>query len=163
LDFDLALRGGKLVLPLDGVAALSYGASDLALSVHGSVKTYEANTFVKMKVVVAARAAGVDPLDKVYFDIRNTEGFRAEAREAKELGYSCRHVIHPDQIPVANEVFNPSREELEWAEKVVKAYELASSKGRGALIVDGALVDAVHYGLAKSLHGSRPEGNKPTP
>ena len=145
---------------VEGVTAISYGAGDLALSMRGSVKAYEANIFVKTSVVVAARAAGVDPLDKVFFDVKNPEGFRAEATEAKELGYSGKQVIHPDQVSLANEVFDPSSEELAWAKKVVGAYEKAASKGMGATTVDGTLVDAVHYKLAKSLLTTRPERSK---
>src|SRR5262249_22632374 len=117
---------------VEGVTALSYGAGDLALSMYGSVKAYTANAFVKMVVVVAARAAGVDPLDKVFFDVGDSEGFRSEATEAKDFGYSGKQVIHPGQVLLANEVFSPSIDELAWAQKVIEAYEQAISKGVGA-------------------------------
>jgi len=173
---NLHKRTGKSLIPLietprgllsaadiarvEGVAALSYGVGDLALSMHGSVKAYESNVFVKVTVVVAARAAGVDPLDRVFFDVKDADGFRADAIEAKGLGYSGKQVIHPDQVLLANEVFNPSREELEWAEKVVDAYEQAASKGAGSLTVDGVLVDAVHYRLARGILSQKPQSDK---
>ncbi|WP_243678089.1 CoA ester lyase [Vulcanisaeta distributa] len=150
-------RGGLLkvedVVRSEGVTAVSYGgAADFALSVGGVVKTYEQNQVLKTMVVSAARAyGGVDPIDKVFFDIKDIEGFRRECVEAKSMGFIGKQVIHPSQIPVANEVFSPSEEEINWARRVVEAYERAVKEGRGAISLEGQLVDYVHYKLAKRI------------
>jgi len=139
------------VVRSEGVTAVSYGIADFALSVGGVLQAYESNQVLRTMVVSAARAYGVDPIDRVYFDIKNIEGFRRECVEAKSLGFVGKQVIHPSQIPIANEVFSPSKEEIEWARRVVEAYEKAVREGRGAISLDGQLVDHVHYRLAKRI------------
>jgi citrate lyase subunit beta/citryl-CoA lyase len=161
------LSGGKNLIPLietargllqiedivrtQGVVAVSFGAADFANSVGGSTKAYSGNVYVKTKIAVAARAYGVDPIDNVYFDLSNLEGFREEAIRSKELGFVGKQVVHPAQIEIANEVFSPSAEEVERAKRVVEAYEQASSLGAGAIRMNDELVDAVHYRSAKLL------------
>ncbi|MGC8606849.1 MAG: HpcH/HpaI aldolase/citrate lyase family protein [Vulcanisaeta sp.] len=139
------------VIRSEGVVAVSYGIADFALSVGGLLKAYETNQVLKTFVVSAARAYGVDPIDRVFFDIKDIEGFRRECIEAKSLGFIGKQVIHPSQIPVANEVFSPSEEEINWARRVVETYEAAVREGRGAISLEGQLVDYVHYKLAKRI------------
>src|SRR5919204_624921 len=100
---------------------------------------------------VAAAAYGIDAIDRVYFDLEDGEGFRAEAVEARRLGYVGKQVVHPDQVRLANEIFAPTEEELAWAREVVQAYEAAARSGRGAIRVRNRLVDAVHYRDAKRV------------
>ncbi len=135
----------------EGVTAVSYGVADFALSVGGSLQAYESNQVIKTMVVAAARAYDVDPIDRVYFDIKDLDGFRRDCVEAKSLGFVGKQVIHPSQIPIANEVFSPSKEEVEWARRVVETYERAVKEGRGAINLDGKLVDYVHYRLARRI------------
>ncbi len=139
------------VVRSEGVTAVSYGIADFALSVGGSLKAYEPNQIIKTLVVSAARAYGIDPIDRVYFDIGNLEGFRMDCIEAKSLGFAGKQVIHPSQISIANEVFSPSDEEVNWARRIVEAYEGAVKEGRGAISLDGQLVDYVHYRLARRI------------
>jgi citrate lyase subunit beta / citryl-CoA lyase len=136
-----------------GVDALAYGAADMALSMKGSVESFETNDYIRTRVAIVARSFGLDPIDQVYFDLRNSEGFRRDAMKAKNLGYSGKLLIHPSQVEIANEVFSSgSHEELIWARKVVAAYEASLREGaKGAIRLDGQLVDAVHYKLAKEL------------
>jgi citrate lyase subunit beta/citryl-CoA lyase len=131
------------------VVGVAYGAGDLAAFVGGDIRTYEKNIFVRTLIVVAAAAYGLDAIDKVFFDLKDLDGFRAEALEAKRLGYVGKQVVHPSQVPIANEVFSPSLEELAWAQEVIQAYESAAQEGRGAIRVRDRLVDAVHYRWAK--------------
>ena len=132
-----------------GAVGVTYGAGDLAASVGGDLRTYETNAFVRTLIVVAAAAYGLDAIDKVFFDLKDLEGFRAEALDAKRLGYVGKQVVHPSQVPIANEAFSPSPEELAWARAVIQAYESAAREGRGAIRVQDRLVDAVHYRWAK--------------
>ncbi|QGA53754.1 CoA ester lyase [Sulfolobus sp. E5-1-F] len=135
----------------EGVVAVSYGAADLSLSLGGDYNFYEKNEYVKTLIVSVARAYDVDAIDKVYFDLKNLDGFRRECEEAKKLGYVGKQVIHPSQIDIANEVFSPSKEEIEWAKRVIEAYEKAKAQGRGAIRLDDKLVDYVHYKIAKRI------------
>jgi len=133
----------------EGVVAVTYGAGDLATSVGGDVEAYGRNVFVKTLLVIAAAAYGLEAIDRVFFDLENDNGFRAEALEAKRLGYVGKQVVHPDQVRLANEVFTPTQDEIRWAKEVVAAYEAAAGEGRGAIRVQDRLVDAVHYRGAK--------------
>ncbi|ADL19841.1 Citryl-CoA lyase beta subunit-like protein [Acidilobus saccharovorans 345-15] len=142
----------------EGVAAITYGPADLALSVGGQAQRYQRNEYAKTAIVVYAKAYGVDPIDSVFFDLRDLAGFEAECREARALGYVGKQVIHPSQIPIANAVFTPSKEELELAREIVKAYESAARQGRGAIRFRDQLVDYVHYATAKRLLEDYGEG-----
>lgn len=135
----------------EGVVAVTYGLGDLAHYLGGKVEAYEGNDYVRTAIVMAARAYGVDPVDRVFFDVRNLDAFRKDCIEAKAMGFVGKQVIHPDQVVIANEVFSPSPEELEWARRVVEAYERAVKEGRGAIELNGELIDAMHYRMAKDL------------
>src|SRR5881296_40484 len=137
------------VVRSEGVVAVTYGAGDLATSVGGDVEAYGRNVYVKTRLVIAAAAYGIEAIDRVYFDLEDDEGFRAEALEAKRLGYVGKQVVHPTQVRLANEIFSPTEEEIRWAKEVVKEYEEAARQGRGAIRVRDRLVDAVHYRGAK--------------
>ena len=137
------------VVRSEGAVAVTYGAGDLATSVGGDVEAYGRNVYVKTRLVIAAAAYGLEAIDRVYFDLEDDEGFRMEALEAKRLGYVGKQVVHPKQVPLANEIFSPTEDEIRWAREVVAAYEAAARKGRGAIRVRDRLVDAVHYRGAK--------------
>jgi len=141
----------------EGVVAITWGPADLALSVGGELGAYEGNTYLRSIIAIIASAYGVEAIDKVYFKIDDPEGFRRDALEAKRLGYSGKTVIHPSQIEIANEVFTPSREEIEWAKKVIEVFEEAARKGKGAARIDNQMIDAVHYRLAKRILERVPE------
>lgn len=141
-----------------GVVALTYGAGDYASSVGGSVEAYLNNATVKTLIVAAARAIGVEAVDNVYFDLNDLAGFRAEALAARSLGFVGKQVVHPSQIPVANELFSPTGKEVEWAAKVVREIEMAGAQKRGAIRVDDKLVDAVHYRLARGILERKSQG-----
>ena len=134
-----------------GVVAMSYGAGDYASSVGGSVEAYLDNAVVKTLIVAASRSSGVEAVDNVFFDLQDLAGFRAQALAARSLGFTGKQVIHPSQIPVANEAFSPSEKEVEWATRIVREVERAGAQKRGAIRVDDKLVDAVHYRLAKGI------------
>jgi len=135
----------------EGVVALSYGIGDLAHSLGGTIEAYENNQYVKTLIVVTARAYGIDPVDRVFFNVRDLESFRKDCLAAKAMGFVGKQVIHPNQVIIANEIFTPSHEEIEWAKKVVEAYEASASRGKGAIELNGELIDAVHYRIAKEI------------
>ncbi len=106
---------------------------------------------MKTRIVVTAAAYGVDAIDEVHFDLRDMEGFRAEALESKALGYVGKQVVHPQQVTLANAIFSPDPDEVAWAREVMQAYDSAARTGRGAVRVRDQLVDAVHYRLARKV------------
>jgi citrate lyase subunit beta/citryl-CoA lyase len=98
--------------------------------------------FVRQFTFVAARAADIKyPLDGVYSNIRDPDGFRRDTLLSKRLGFRGRTVIHPTQIDAANEIYMPTAAELDYARRVIEAYNEALARGIGSTTVDGKLVD----------------------
>jgi malyl-CoA/(S)-citramalyl-CoA lyase len=93
------------------------------------------------RVVVAARARGLRPLDGPFGDFADAEGFRAQSRRARALGCEGKWAIHPTQIGLANEMFSPSEEEVTRATRILEAMKEAEREGRGAVALDGRLID----------------------
>ncbi|AEB95798.1 citryl-CoA lyase [Metallosphaera cuprina Ar-4] len=133
----------------EGVEAISYGAADLALHSEGKISGYEGNVYLMTRLVMTARAYDVDPIDKVYFDLKNQDGFRREAEYAKSLGFAGKQVIHPSQVLIANEVFSLTEDEMKFYREIVESYEKALKEGKGAIRLRDQLVDQVHYKIAK--------------
>ena len=112
-----------------------------------------AYSYARAKIPVDARAAGVHAIDAIWQKIDDIDGFIRDATIAKRLGYSGKSIIHPSQIAQAHEVFRPNKNEIEWAKKVVQELDDAMIKGtgRGAVKLDGRMIDAVHYKQAKAI------------
>ena len=102
-----------------------------------------------MTCVAAARAHGLDILDGVYNELGNAEGFAAECRQARDLGFDGKTLIHPQQIGPCNEAFSPTAEEVAWARKVIAAFDLPENKGKGVIQVDGRMVEILHADMAR--------------
>lgn len=134
-----------------GVEAISYGPADLANSVGGRIEAYSESSFVKTQIVVAASSYGVDAIDGVYFDLNNTDGFRREAQQSRDLGFIGKHVVHPSQILIANEVYSPSKDDVYRAKKLIDTYESSLSLKVGAIRYGEKLVDSVHYRHAQKI------------
>ncbi|MCW5602954.1 MAG: CoA ester lyase [Burkholderiales bacterium] len=103
------------------------------------------------RVVIACRAYGLRPVDGPYSDFKDPAGFLAAARRSAVLGFEGKMVIHPSQIAPANEVFSPSAGEVETARRIVAAMEQAAREGRGAVQLDGRLIDIANIRMAQNL------------
>ncbi len=99
--------------------------------------------------VAAARAHGLIVLDGVCNEFRDLDLFRAEAEQGLEFGFDGKTLIHPDQIAPCNDVFSPSAEEVAWAKAVSAAFELPENAGKGAIKVDGKMVELLHLDQAQ--------------
>jgi malyl-CoA/(S)-citramalyl-CoA lyase len=93
------------------------------------------------RVVVAARAHGLRPVDGPFGDYSDADGLRAAAKRAAALGCEGKWAIHPSQIAIANEVFTPADEELANARRVIEAMAEAEREGKGAVALDGRMID----------------------
>jgi malyl-CoA/(S)-citramalyl-CoA lyase len=93
------------------------------------------------RVVVAARANGLRPIDGPFGDFSDPEGFRAQANRAAVLGCEGKWAIHPSQIDLANEVNSPSKAEVDKAKRIIQAMKQAQKEGKGAVSLDGRLID----------------------
>jgi malyl-CoA/(S)-citramalyl-CoA lyase len=103
------------------------------------------------RVVVAARAAGLRPVDGPFGDFSDPDGFRAQAGRSAVLGCEGKWAIHPSQVALANEVFTPPEKEVERARRVLEAMEQARREGRGAVSLDGRLIDIASIRQAEQL------------
>ena len=98
--------------------------------------------YARNRMIVAARAHGLDAIDGPYANFRNPDAYRKEAGWAATLGAVGKWAIHPSQVPIANEVFAPTPSEVEQARAVVDAVRAAESGGAGAANLNGMMIDA---------------------
>jgi citrate lyase subunit beta/citryl-CoA lyase len=128
------------------------GTNDLAKEMRARL-TPDRAAFVPVLVqaVIAARAHGLTILDGVCNEFRNLDAFRAECEQGQILGFDGKALIHPDQVPICNEVFSPSADELAWAEAVISAFALPENAGKGAIRVEGKMAELLHLDQARRL------------
>lgn len=144
----------------DRLEAIIFGAGDFSASQGARVDTNfdpvvdfpgDMWHYARARMVVAARAAGIDAIDAPFPNFRDPAAYRLAAQRAAAMGYVGKWAIHPSQVEVANEVFAPTDAEIEHARRVVAAYREAEAGGRGATGLDGMLVDAAHLRLADNI------------
>lgn len=140
--------------------ALIFGPGDYSASqgvrvdaVGGISKDYPGDVwhYARNKVVIAAKAAGIEAVDGPFADFKDEEGYRRECMRAAVLGFTGKWAIHPSQVGIANEVFSPTERQVERARKMIAAYEEAERQGLGAVAVDGVMVDAASARLMKNV------------
>jgi citrate lyase subunit beta/citryl-CoA lyase len=107
--------------------------------------------YVYSRLVIAARAAGIQAIDGPYGLVKDEEGLRTRARLARALGMDGKWTIHPGQIAIVNEVFSPAKEEWERAEAMLAAYDEAHAQGRGAAMYDGEMIDEANRKMAERI------------
>ena len=124
------------------IVALTLGGEDFALTM-GMLPTAEALMMPKQQLAIAARAAGILPLGFIgtVADYKDLVAFRETVRRSRRLGFRGASVIHPSQIPILNEEFSPSTEDVASARRIVAAYDEAVTAGRGSISVDGKMID----------------------
>jgi malyl-CoA/(S)-citramalyl-CoA lyase len=160
---------------LDRLEALSFGVADYAAStrartvvIGGVTPEYAVLTdpdpsgeralhwgdpwhFALSRMVVACRANGLRPIDGPFGDFNDPDGYRMAARRAAALGCEGKWAIHPSQIPLANEVFSPLPEEVDRARRILVAMDEAAAEGKGAVSLDGRLIDAASIKMAENV------------
>jgi citrate lyase beta subunit len=169
IKVEAQIESAEGLVNVDGIAratdrleALHFGPGDYAASVRmpqrsiGTMDEWDEAYpghrlhYAMHRIIVAARAAGLRAVDGPVADYRDEEGLRQSCLLARSLGFDGKWCIHPAQIGVVNEVFSPTEGEIEWAKKVVAAYEEANAAGRGAASVDGQMVDAASIKMARN-------------
>jgi citrate lyase beta subunit len=135
------------------VASLVLGAVDLGAELRLEPRPDgQEILYARSKLVVDSVAAGKPgPFDVVYLGTRDEEGLEREALLARSLGMRGKACIHPAQLPVVNRVFAPSEEQLAWARSVIETYDEALAEGRGAVALDGEMIDAPVVERARRL------------
>ncbi|MFN5453915.1 HpcH/HpaI aldolase/citrate lyase family protein [Bradyrhizobium sp.] len=99
--------------------------------------------------ILATRAHGLEILDGPYSDFANTDGFAQECIQARDLGFDGKTLIHPGQIDACNAIFTPPAEEVAAARRIIAAFELPENASRGAIQIDGRMVERLHADMAR--------------
>lgn len=132
------------------VVGLQLGLGDL-FEPHGIARTPANLHATAYALALAAAEAGVAAFDGAFPDVRDADGFRREAMCARELGFSGKSCIHPAQVALANEVFQPTADEVAAAMRVVEASIAAAARGHQAFAVDGRMVDPPFLRRAEAI------------
>lgn len=126
------------------------GTNDLSKETGAAIKPGREAMLCWLSTCVAAgRAFGIDIIDGVYNDFKNEDGFKVECAQGNDLGMDGKTLIHPGQIAPCNEIFSPSSEAVEWAKKIIEAFQQPENQGKGAITVDGKMVELLHAEMAK--------------
>jgi len=141
-----------------GLDTLVFGTNDLAAALHcdAGADHREALLAHLCRLVLVARAYGLRALDGVYNAFEDDEGFAAQARQGKALGFDGKTLIHPAQIAAANAIFGPGDEQIRQARAIVRAFALKKNAGKGVLCVNGQMVERLHLHAAQALLDSLP-------
>ncbi|WP_077038156.1 CoA ester lyase [Pelomonas sp. KK5] len=153
-----ALRNAvEIAAAHERVWGLQLGLGDL-FEPYGIARRSPANVHAVMfQVAMAAAEAGVAACDGAFADIQDEAGLRAEAGMSRALGFVGKSCIHPRQIAVLNEIYQPAAAELDHARRIVAAAGAAEAAGRGAFVVDGKMIDAPFLARAKRLLSLHPD------
>ncbi|MEZ5823454.1 MAG: CoA ester lyase [Geminicoccaceae bacterium] len=134
------------------VTCLVLGTSDLTKDMRALHTAMRLPMLLSLgQCLLAARAAGIAVLDGVHLDLADLEGHAASCTQGRELGFDGKTLIHPKQIEAANTAFAPSAEDVAWSARIIEAWEEASAKGKGVVLVDGKLVENLHIAEARRL------------
>ena len=139
------------------VDALSWGAEDLSAAIGARRNRAEDGSFLevfryaRIMTLLAATAAGVQPLDTVFVDIRDSAGLRRECIEGAWMGFTGKITIHPNQVDIVNEVFTPSAEEVAESQELLAAFEENQKAGKMAFSFKGQMVDVPHLTRARTI------------
>ena len=134
------------------LVALVMGTSDLVKDLRARHTPARTEVLYALgAVLVAARAHGLAALDGVHLDLSDDAGLEASCRQGRDLGFDGKTLIHPKTVEVANRIFAPSEAELAEAARIIAAHAEAEASGRGVVVVDGRLVEALHVEMARRV------------
>ena len=144
------LRAEQIAAESERLTVLVMGTNDLAKELHAEHVPGRAPLLGALSLVLlAARTAGKAILDGVYNDVKDTDGFLAECRQGRELGFDGKTLIHPGQVAGANEAFAPSEKAVEDARGILQAWE--DGKGSGVVTYNGRMIENLHVESAQRI------------
>ena len=139
----LAGAGGRL-------ACFVMGTNDLIKELRGVHTPDRTNLSAALSLsVLGARAHGLAAIDGVFNDIQDSDGFARHCHQARSFGFDGKTVIHPTQVDATNRIFAPSPEEVIAARQVIAAFDLPENRGKGAIKLDGRMVELLHADIAR--------------
>lgn len=150
IDILPIIETGKGLANMRGICAagtrikrIAFGAGDFTLDMNMTWSRSEAELLpYRSECVLASRAGGIEPpIDTVWVDLKDAQGFRQSVETIKGLGFQGKLCIYPDQVPVVNEVLAPSAAEVEWSQRVVAAFQEAEKTGSASIQLEGKFID----------------------
>lgn len=145
-----AMFNVRQIAAFERVNLLVMGTNDLAKELRAQLVAGRAPLLPHLAMaLLAAREAGVAIVDGVYNDVRDAEGFAAEARQGFEMGFDGKTLIHPSQVEPTNALWAPGEEAIDYARRVIAAFEEAVAAGKGVATVDGRMIENLHVDNAR--------------
>jgi citrate lyase subunit beta/citryl-CoA lyase len=142
----------SLAAASERISVLVMGTSDLVKELRAEHTESRHNlAYALQHCVLAARVRGIDVLDGVHLDFRNSDSFRAVCAQARQMGFDGKTLIHPDQVDVANELFGYGPAAVNDARRVLHAWQQAQAQGKGVAVLDGRLVENLHAAEAERI------------
>src|SRR6185295_12895958 len=125
------------------VRRIAFGAGDFTLDMTMEWSRSELELFpYRSECVLASRAAEIEsPIDTVWTDLNDPEGFSNSTRHIRSLGFQGKMCIHPHQVPIVNAILSPSPEQIDWSRRVVEAFEVAEAAGSASIQLEGKFID----------------------
>jgi citrate lyase subunit beta / citryl-CoA lyase len=136
--------------PASRLSVFVMGTNDLAKETRARLTPGRPSMLAWLSTcLAAARAHRVEIIDGVYNDFGNEAGLRAECEQGRDFGMDGKTLIHPNQIGPCNEIFAPSADEVEWSRKIIAVFGDPANAGKGALQIDGKMVELLHADMAR--------------
>lgn len=142
------------IVDVDKVQGLVFGSNDLSKDINATLTQHREPLLYSMsRTILAAKASDKVVIDGVFMSL--AEGFEADLTsqciQGKELGFDGKSLIHPKQVLITNQVFSPSREEVEYARRLIEAYDECLAQGKGVALLDGKLIEQLHADAARKV------------
>jgi citrate lyase subunit beta/citryl-CoA lyase len=146
------LRAAEICAASARLTVLVLGTNDLAKELRAHRVADRAPLLPSLGLcLLGARATGKVIIDGVFNDISDADGFAAECRQSRDLGFDGKTLIHPSQVVPCNEIFSPTDDDIEFARRVISAFDTATDDGRGVLTVDGRMIENLHVDEARRV------------
>jgi citrate lyase subunit beta/citryl-CoA lyase len=146
------LRAEEIALASPRLAALVMGTSDLTKELHANPTRDRLPLLPSLGMaLLVGRAYGLAVLDGVHLDLADDQGFAMACRQAADMGFDGKTLIHPKTIATANAIFAPTPDDVAWARKIMAAHAEATAQGKGIVVVDGRLIENLHIDNAQRV------------
>lgn len=146
------LHSEEIAFSSSRMGAFVLGTSDLAKDLHCAYTRERMPMITSLGLcILAARAAGIAIIDGVHPDLDDDKGFEFSCRQGLEMGFDGKSLIHPKTINMANKLYAPSEDELQWSRTIIAAHGQAKKEGQGVIVVDGKVIEELNVQNAKRL------------
>ena len=146
------LRAEEIAQSHDRLTTFVVGTNDLVKDLRARhVQGREPVLHALSHSILVARAYGLNVLDGVYSNFKDADGFVEECRQARDMGFDGKTLIHPSQVEPANTAFSPSVDDLEHARRMIEAFDAAMADGKGVAVLDGRMIEELHLAEARRM------------